>query len=704
MLLYQGACRAEEPSDAHRAGKYSTVTVSSQSWGSSLDSADDLTRFLGYTFASKVADLSQRKAGFDMWWKFTGFSLALIATSVCAQMPGGQTMARPMNNFDVILQQGGPMDFNTMQELDHKRHDQLGTKSEATVSLLDLKAPARARSEYNKGLQFISQNNYEKAIESLLKAVTLYPQFVSAHNALGFAYFSQKQLDLARQEFSRAVKLDDHLSGSYLNLGRTQLSLGDTSGAQSAFEKASSIAPLDANLITTLAYVQFLNHDYAGAIHTAVKAHARSHPGSALVHYFSAAAWRAQNNLDEMQRELQTFLTEDPKSTYAQQARQFLAEVASRQTTTSSAPDPPAVSFDTANSGPRSQRGEQVLQDFREKQQIAEVEKSGPECSACTTPEARAGSPLSGSTTNDSRRHDNYGWTLHSTVEEVAVFFTATDHGKSVTDLTLADIAIQDDKKPPAAILGLRNEAGLPLRLGLLIDTSVSITDRFSFEQKAASKFLGQVLTGPEDLAFVAGFSNSVVLVQDFTQDIDKISRGLDELAPVGGTALWDAISFASDKLLERPETKPVVRVLVVISDGDDNSSQATLKQAIERAERNEVVVYTVSTRDIDPGSDEEFPGNHAMKILAEYTGGAAFFPGSADRLNHGLAELQQEIRSRYLVSYKPAQFIHDGHYRTISIHAQKSGHKLKVDSRRGYYANASHADPEQLHDVWARR
>jgi Ca-activated chloride channel homolog len=637
-----------------------------------------------------------------MAWKYTGLFLAFIVTPVCAQLPG-QTMARPMNNFDVILQQGGPMDYNTMQELDHKRHDELQTKSEANLSKLDLKAPGRARAEYNKGLQFISRNDYEKAIESLSQAITLYPQFVAAHNALGCAYFSRKQVDLALQEFSRAVELDDHLSGSYLNLGRAQLSMGNTSAAQSAFEKASSIAPLDASLINALTYVQFLNHDYAGAVHTAEQAHAHSHPGSALVHYFSAASWQAQNHLDQMQSELQTFLSEDPKSAYAAQARQFLAEIASRQTTTSSAPDAPAVSFDAANSAPRSMRGEQVLQQLREKQQIAEVEKSGPECLACTTPEARAGAPLSGGATNDPRRYDSYGWTLHSRVEEVAVFFTATDHGKSVTDLTLADIAIQDDKKPPAAILGLRNEAGLPLRLGLLVDTSVSITDRFSFEQKAASKFLEQVLTGPEDLAFVAGFSNSVVLVQDFTRDLGEISRGLDELVPVGGTALWDAVSFAADKLAGKPETKPVVRVLVVISDGDDNSSQASLKQAIERAEREEVVVYTVSTRDLNPTSDEEVPGNRALKVLADYSGGAAFFPGSPERLNRGLAELQQVIRSRYLVSYKPAQFIHDGHYRTISIHAQKSGHKLKVDSRRGYYAKAP-ADQEPVHDVWAKR
>jgi VWFA-related protein len=645
---------------------------------------DALNRYLGYTLYPRIGRALSKMGWSSKMWKWSaGWVFAFFAVPVLAQ---GTHLSPAQNNFDVILQQGGIMDLNTIEELNRKGHDQLEAKSEATLSKLDLKAPGRARGEYNQGVLFISRKDYQNAISSLSRAILFYPEFVAAHNALGCAYFNTKQLDLALQEFARAVALDDHLSGSYLNLGRAQLALGNMPAAQSSFEKASSIAPLDANLLTALTYVQFLNHDYLGTVQTAQRAHAGNHPGSAIVHYFSAAAFQAQNRLDEMHSELQTFLAEDPKSSYAEQARRFLEEVSTRQTVTSSAPDTPSVTFDATQTGPKSLRGEQVLQEFREKQQIADVERAGPECPACTVSGASPGASFGPRSSIDTRRHESSGWVLHSKVEEVAVFFTATDHGKSVTDLTQADITIQDDNKPPAMILGLRNEAGLPLRLGLLVDTSVSITDRFSFEQKAAAKFLGQVLTGPEDLGFVAGFSNSIVLVRDFTHDLGQISRGLEQLVPIGGTALWDAVSFAADKLAERPEEKPVVRALVVISDGDDNSSKTTLKQAIERAERDEVVVYTVSTRIANPESDEDFTGNHAMKILAEYTGGASFFPGSPDRLSHGLAELQQVIRSRYLVSYKPALFLHDGRYRTIAIAAKKSGHKLKVDSRKGYY------------------
>ena len=232
-----------------------------------------------------------------------------------------------------------------------------------------------------------------------------------------------------------------------------------------------------------------------------------------------------------------------------------------------------------------------------------------------------------------------------------------------------------------------------PLRLGLVIDTSDSVKGRFSFEQEAAAKFLQEVVVDKDDLAFVIGVNNSVLLVQDFTADRTLNSHALNQLAPGGGTALWDAIAFAADKLAAHPEVQPVARVLVVISDGEDNSSSITLKQAIARAQDGDVAVYTVSTRD---GLQEEpgtLTGDHALQALAELTGGTAFMPGSARRLNGSLADLQQAIRGRYLISYKPASFQRDGRYRTIDIEAQKDGRKLKVFARKGYYASTKPPD-----------
>jgi len=230
----------------------------------------------------------------------------------------------------------------------------------------------------------------------------------------------------------------------------------------------------------------------------------------------------------------------------------------------------------------------------------------------------------------------------------------------------------------------------LPLRLGLVIDTSNSITHEFGFEQNAAASFLKKSLTGKKDLAFVVGFSNAVLLVQDFTADTAKISRGIDQLAPAGGTALWDAVKFASDKLASLDEELPAARILVVISDGEDNSSSATLKEAIESAERGEVTIYTVSTRELVGQDYGAAIADRAMRDLAARTGGAAFFPGSVGNLARRLADLQEVIRSRYLISYKPASFRSDGAYRSISLVAEKSGHRFRVYARRGYYASTS--------------
>jgi VWFA-related protein len=199
------------------------------------------------------------------------------------------------------------------------------------------------------------------------------------------------------------------------------------------------------------------------------------------------------------------------------------------------------------------------------------------------------------------------------------------------------------------------------------------------------------VVTGPNDLAFVVGFANSILLVQDFTGDQKLIPHAVGQLVPSGGTALWDAVAFAAEKLASRPETQPVARVLVVISDGEDNSSNVTLKQAIARAQHGEVAVYTVSTHEAtDALREDSMVGDRALATLAELTGGASFSPGSVRHLNGSLAALQQVIRSRYLISYKPALFKRDGQYRAIDIKVEKDGHKLRVYARKGYFASTN--------------
>jgi VWFA-related protein len=166
------------------------------------------------------------------------------------------------------------------------------------------------------------------------------------------------------------------------------------------------------------------------------------------------------------------------------------------------------------------------------------------------------------------------------------------------------------------------------------------------------------------------------------------MDHAIEDLAPTGGTALWDAVNFAAEKLSGRQETQPEARVMVVISDGEDNSSSTTLKYAIDGALRREVAVYTVSTRETENTDDRALLGDRALQTISQLTGGAAYRPGSVGRLNGSLSELQEVIHSRYLISYRPASFQRDGHYRAINIAAEKSGHKLRIYARRGYYAS----------------
>ena len=598
-------------------------------------------------------------------------------------------------DFNVLFRGGEYMNLYAMGTLDRKSRDQINSNTEATVSKFDLKAPGRAKDAYIRALRFLAKNDLKSAVESLQKAISLYPSYVSAHNALGCAYFRQTEYEQARQEFVEATHLDDHLSSSYLNLGRAQLALGQNAAAQTSMEKASSIAPLDQHLLLALAYAQYANHDYPETIKTAKRAHTESHPETAIVHYFAAASWQSLHDLQQASGELQTFLLEDPKSPLAAAAQRAMAQIqAAGQHPAPSAPVPVAIREVTV-SEPASQGT--ALQDLRERQQIAEAEAEGSTCASCNTlaQPGPAGSPTSNiaPAATSIRESAASTWALRSTVNEVALLFSATDNGRSVTDLAPANVKILDDRKPPAAVLGFRSESDLPLRLGLLIDTSASVQSRFSFEQNAAINFMNHVATGKEDLAFVAGFSNSIVLAKDFTPDLTELGRGIQQLVPVGGTAIWDAVAFAADKLAQRPETGPVARILVVISDGDDNTSRGTLKQAIEHAERNEVTVYTVSTRYSGARSEGNDPtGNRAMKVLAQLTGGVAFFPGSASHLNRSLGLLQQMIRSRYLICYRPASFNPDGHYRPIVIVAEKSGRKFRVNARKGYYSSVSPA------------
>ena len=278
-------------------------------------------------------------------------------------------------------------------------------------------------------------------------------------------------------------------------------------------------------------------------------------------------------------------------------------------------------------------------------------------------------------------------------VNEVNLWFTASIHGKFIADLTKDDISIRDEGEIPTAIVAFHSQHDLPLRVGLLVDTSGSVKDRFRFEQSAATGFLREAIREPQDLAFVMGFANHLALTQDLTNDIGLLSTGVAALKTEGGTALFDAVVAATHKLVNTPQERFVAKVLVVLSDGDDNSSKTWLDAAINVAQRENVVIYTINTN--PPTSDTGLADSHKvgdsnMKRLAEQTGGRAFRPESARVVGKAFAKVQQELRCRYAVSYRPPDFVDDGRYRRIRIVARKQGKNLQVHTRSGYYARSS--------------
>jgi Ca-activated chloride channel family protein len=296
-----------------------------------------------------------------------------------------------------------------------------------------------------------------------------------------------------------------------------------------------------------------------------------------------------------------------------------------------------------------------------------------------STPPAAAGKTPPASDNSDS---DDSLTTLRTTVNEVRVVFTVTDrHGRYIKDLKKDDFRVIDDQKP-AQMRSFRSETDLPLQVGLLVDASNSVRDRFKFEQEAAIEFLNSIIRPGYDKAFVVGFDATPEVTQDFTDNTESLSNGVHMLRAGGGTAMYDALYFACrDKLLKQEQTGPVRRAIILLSDGDDNLSHVTREEAIEMATRAEVIVYTISTN--ITGTRQK--GDKVLERIAEATGGRAFFPFQMRDVSDSFLSIQEELRSQYAVAYKPADFVADGRYRTIEVVAQEKN--LKVRTRKGYYA-----------------
>lgn len=267
-------------------------------------------------------------------------------------------------------------------------------------------------------------------------------------------------------------------------------------------------------------------------------------------------------------------------------------------------------------------------------------------------------------------------------VNRVNMLFTVSDKkGRFVTNLTKDEFEITESKKTQE-IVEFAAESDLPLRLGVLIDTSNSIRDRFRFQQEAAVEFINSVMR-PEDRAVVVSFDTGAELVADLTSSTETLAKAVRDLRPGGGTSLYDAIFFTCREklMLDQPRHK-FRRALVVLSDGEDNQSRYSRDQALEMAQKADVVVYAISTNISGIQTD----GDKVLKYFAGETGGLVFFPFKVQDLAQSFENIANELRHQYSLLYRPNPPHTDGLFHKVDIKVKKRG-DLIVRARKGYYA-----------------
>jgi VWFA-related protein len=304
--------------------------------------------------------------------------------------------------------------------------------------------------------------------------------------------------------------------------------------------------------------------------------------------------------------------------------------------------------------------------------------------------------------------------TIIRTINLVDVLFTVLNRrNKLVPDLEKENFKVFDNNTQQT-IRFFTRQTDLPLRIGMLLDTSNSIRDRLKFEQDAATNFVYSVLRRNKDAAFVMTFDDEPQILQDFTSEADKLRDQIVNTRAGGGTAIYDAVYQACEKQLSHPPRPPgdqpdiVRRVMILISDGDDNLSTHTRAEAIEMAQRFSVVIYAISTStqwvslsQTDPEKmadrkTHKTEGDQILEHLAEETGGRAFFPYHVDDLDQSFQDIGDELRNQYSIAYNPANYVADGKYHKIRIETPE--HKgYQVRARRGYFARANGtAGPQQ--------
>jgi Ca-activated chloride channel homolog len=308
---------------------------------------------------------------------------------------------------------------------------------------------------------------------------------------------------------------------------------------------------------------------------------------------------------------------------------------------------------------------------------------------ACVLLTAVSHQNLSGQNAQKTPRTDNQlpprvsDQTYRVSVDLVNVLCSVFDRDTNsfVTNLTRDGFSVYEDGKKQE-IKNFARETNLPLTIAMLLDTSDSVAPKLKFEQEAAISFIQSVLR-EKDRALLMEFDTGVTLLQDFTGDLNKLAKEIRKLKAAGGTALYDAIYMTCDEKLIRETGR---KAIVILSDGDDESSNATIQQALEMALRAETTIFVISiTKGGFFGVQGSPAGDAAMREITRETGGKVFFPFKLQELEDSFRQINQELRSQYSLGYYSTNTARNGSYRKIDI--KISERNLRPDHRKGYYA-----------------
>lgn len=275
--------------------------------------------------------------------------------------------------------------------------------------------------------------------------------------------------------------------------------------------------------------------------------------------------------------------------------------------------------------------------------------------------------------------------TISVDVALVDVPFTVTDRrGRSIRNLKQQHFKVYEDDRLQS-IKNFSAEANLPMTIALLVDTSGSVREKLRFEQEAAVHFFQSTLVPRKDRAVVLSFDTRVDLVQDFTDDSDTLAKAVRKMRAGGGTALYDAVHLAVTRKLAGQDGR---RIIVMITDGDDTSSRLPMVTALEDAQRNDVIIYAISTNSSGLGGEKNKQGDDTLKKFSEATGGKVFFPDKIEDLSSNFSDIKEELRFQYALAYTPTNLLRDGAFRRIRIEPANKDHVARA--RTGYFAPRS--------------